>query len=466
MLQYRQVISSPEDPELKSLSVVAFLLAITLGLSVAAQAGVFGESDIKDSAGAVQSRIRVEIDSTGPLFYVTGVPYKVNVSLSNLGKDEIKIDSFDLTWKSDKKIELDVKPDTGAPKTAAPGATAVAAMTVTFPDDAGGQLITLSGNARCGAAVHSQEIALQISPQLEVTLLPSRMLVDPRQEPKRIGMSVINHSDSTFEGNVKISASPGLIIAPADVESKIDPYGLEAYVFSVAADKSTAPGHYAVFIDIAGKTKDWAAVDVSYLAKKASDIKIDGDLKDWKDVATVPITRYVDGNHAFVGKAMFAYDDNNFYAAFDIDDKNHELSTDSSSRAKANPPSDTVVIAFDPLIDGAKAARGGYRADDVEFTVLGAQNGSVVLKTWAEAKPLEQEMKTPIAFRRDGSKSLYEVAIPWSECKSFKFGKDKMLAISVLVNDSDGSKVTQYEWGGGLAGNVDPRKFMPVVLTK
>ena len=96
--------------------------------------------------------------------------------------------------------------------------------------------------------------------------------------------------------------------------------------------------------------------------------------------------------------------------------------------------------------------------------MIGAEGGSVVLET---TKGDEDDAKMPVAFTREGTKSRYEIAFRWNAFGGLmKPLVNQQFAMSILVNDSDGSKVTQTEWGGGIAGIKDPRKFIPVVLAQ
>ncbi|MHB9037228.1 MAG: sugar-binding protein [Armatimonadota bacterium] len=436
--------------------------AAVIMLTLLCASPMLGQSD---SSGCA---LNVEISADGPLFnYITGKPYKLTLKLVNPTQEEVKLESFEVAAKSDKNLAIDVKADGDAPKSVAAGQEAVASYTITFPEAAGNKIMTLTGAAKCFVVgTVKSELQILITPQIELTMLPSRMILAPSNESNRVGVSVINHLDNEFAGKVSVTASPGLKVSPAENEIKIDSYGLEAFLFEVKPESNLVPGHYAAYIDVAGKSKDWVAIDAPVLAKRSvGNIAVNGKLNDWNGAASVAIARLVDGaKWETIGKCRFTWYDSNLRLAIEVDDANHFINTDSQSRTKANPPSDTIVIGFDPLIDGAKDLSGGYRDDDCEITLCGAEAGSAALLTWAGGKSQETETKIPVAFTRNGAKSCYEVAIPWSEIKSFKPGKDAKFAMSILVNDSDGTTVTQTEWGGGLAGQVDPRKFLPVVL--
>lgn len=437
---------------MKSVAVVSMLMAMLLGLA----AGLCAADD--DFAAWV-------LTDGLPFPCVAGQECKVLISLDNTGKADLALSNWSVAVKPENSLKLEVKPDPANPSVVKPDETAMAIMAVTLPESAGGKNITLVCSVLAGGKLRSTEVEVPVTPQFEITLLPTRLILGPGDEPKPLGVSVINHTQDPFEGKVKLSAPAGLGISPAEVDMMIDPLGLEAFVLSIKPRDNPVPGHYTLWMDVGGKVKDWAMVDVPAVAKKIA-VKVDGALDEWKGAQSVSVTRVADGKHVSIGKAWFASDEKNFYVAVEVEDAKHFLSTDSRSRAKADPPSDTVVIAFDPLIDGAATLKGGYKDDDVEFTLVGAENGSVVLRTAAGSRTMEQDAKLPIAFKRTGNKSVYEVAIPWTELKAFNREESSMMAVGVLVNDSDGRAVTSYVFGGGLGASVDPRLFVPVVIAE
>jgi len=414
------------------------------------------------------------IIAQGPVFgYVAGKTYSLALVFTNQSKEDIVLRSFQVTNAGANGTALKTEPVDAGSKRVPAGATSTASFKVVFPVEAVGRQLTLAGavefehsgqtySARC-------EVPAYVIHEFEITLLPGRVILNPVGEPKRVGMSVINHSEAGFAGRITVSATGAIKVAPESIETSIDPFGLEAYVFTVSADKMAVPGHYAAIVDLAGKSKDWVAVDVPAAATRMSGAVVDGRLDEWEDKPKVTIARLVNNTswHS-VGKASFAYDSRSFYVALEIEDDKHFLSPDSKSRVKSDPPSDRVVIGFDTLLDGALAPTGGYKPDDVEYSILGAEGGSVALRTWVRGSRIAdgQESKASVGFRREETASFYEVAFPWDELAPTKATPKSMFALSILVVDSDGEGVTSAEWGGGLGEKIDPRKFLPVVLAE
>ena len=409
----------------------------------------------------------------GPGFnYVTGKPYKLELTITNLGDKEMKLEKFGVR-KHGGAWQVDAKPDGEMPTSVAAGQSAVGSFTITFPAEAAGSQTTLIGelNYSVDGRKYLTDcwMTLTLTPELEITLLPSRAVLDAQDRSKRIGMSVINHADTAFDGKITLSSSRGISFKPPEFETSIDPFGLEAFVFSVTADEKAAPGHYAVFVDVGGRVKDWVAVEVPVTAKKPkSAVVVDGKLDDWQDAAEIEIVRLTAENkYQRIGKGWFAYDVSGFYAAFEIDDEKHVQNQQLQDIWRE----DCIQMAFDPLMDGAMVASGMYKPDDYEYGFAQTNYGPVVSRSKAAmGKTLGRAEEVDFAFGRHGGKSVYEIRLPWSELAPFALDasreRENMLALSVVVNDSDGAGRDYVEWGGGIADKKDPRRFVPVVLAR
>lgn len=406
----------------------------------------------------------------GPIFnYVTGRPYKLTLTITNHTGSEMNLEKFGVSWQGVKGLSVDVKSEGEAPRSVAAGAAVSTDFTLTFPREAAAKMLTVIGELyySIDGRRHFTDcwVTISLTPELEVTLLPSRLVLDPAEEVHRVGMSIINHTNSQFDGKVTFKPYSGISVKPAEFEAKIDPYGLEAFVFGVSRDKQPAPGHYAVLLDVSGKVSDWVAVEVPVVVNRArGGIKVDGRLDDWQGAASISIAKPAgDGKPEAIGRGMFAYDDAAFYAAFEIDDSKHVQTNEWQDLWLQ----DSVQIAIDPLMDGARTQRGGYKGDDYEYAFAGTQKGPLVVRYQAGGdKPAGPIEGVPFAFANDGKKSRYEIALPWSELEPYERESGKPFAISVLVNRNDGAGRSYVEWGGGIGEGKDPRLFIPVILAE
>lgn len=319
-------------------------------------------------------------------------------------------------------------------------------FTVTFPTELGKKEVTLVTEVdyTVDGEKHVDDVwtTVNVTPEIEMSLLPARYIFDSEMKPSHAGMSIINNSDAAFEGNIVLKATPGIKVTPTEIAAKVDSHGLEIFRFDVAPDKDPVPGHYTVFVDVKNKASEWSMIDVPVFAKKSDGIKVDGQVKDWSNISAVTIAK-----PDATGK--FAYDDSNFYVSFEIEDKK-DIAADKNQPFRQ---ADSIVLAFDPLINGARTNSGGYKEDDCEFRFTDTTNGMAVTKMNELCKNIS------CVSKKEGSKSIYEMAIPWSELKPFEPGKGKMFAMSVLV-----SARNYLQWGGGIEPRKDPRLFIPVLL--
>jgi len=443
---------------------LAFVIAIAaMALAPCAAAEMPANPEVKLDA---------QLSADGPVFsFIPGKAYRLALTLTNGTKDELALVSFGVSAREPQGMAVEAKLDGTAPTKAAAGGTAVVNFALVFPKEAAGKIVTLSGDVSYGIGEKQYaatcKTGVSVTPEFEITLLPSRLVLNPKDGEKRVGMSVINHAEAPFEGKVSLTASPGLTLTPAEFSTKIDSYGLEAFVFGVKADPAIAAGHYAVFVDVGGKGKDWGAIDVPVVAKKAK-VEINGNLDDWKDAARFSIAKLmsVSGDKAEykpVGKGWIAYDDSALYMAFEIEDAKHVTATPPESMAAG----DSIRVAFDTLLNGAKTASGGYKDDDYEYIFGSAEQGLKVLRSQAAgSRPTGPVTTITCAVQTEGGKAVYEMAWPWAELDPLKPAKDKTFAVSVLISQDDGAGVSQVEWGGGMTPSKDPRRFVPVILAE
>lgn len=156
-----------------------------------------------------------------------------------------------------------------------------------------------------------------------------------------------------------------------------------------------------------------------------SGLKMDGDLSDWGDTYARDIEIYTDYTQApqtISGNIRYAYDEENFYFAIDAEDDVHEVVTSGSY----------------------------WNGDGLQFTIcatdetFGTSYG-VVYDDKADEIYKFGDTAIDVGVSRDGTKTVYEVAIPWSS----HFAKIPDVALfNVIVNDNDND-------GNGRRGCID-----------
>jgi len=435
---------------MKSLAVLSLMMAVLLGLAAGLCWGV--------ESGTLKASVTTE---GLPFPCIAGAVCKVTLDYANTGGADVDLKDWSASCIVDgKKIAATLDP--GAPLVAQPGKSVTATMTITLPESAGGKDILLACGVNAGGKVAKTDFLVPVTPVFEITLLPQRLILDPNGSAKTLGMSVINHKDKPFTGKVTITVNKGLSVTPSQIAANIDSLGLEPYMLKVAPVGKPAPGHYTLWVDVDQRSREWAMIDVPAAAKKQT-MKVDGNMGDWVGAQSVSISHYVGSKASTIGSARFAYDAKNLYVAIET----YEQVQLANPNVKSDLPGGMIEIAIDPLIDGANTAKGGFKADDRAYDLVAAAKGAALLRTQIGGKSVRQDTAFSVAVGKRGANSIYETAIPWTEFKAFKPGPGKMIAISVLVNAPSGNNLhNNYEFGGGLWGDIDPRLFVPVVLGK
>lgn len=398
------------------MKITAALLVLTALLLSAAS--VSSAKDLPDVTLSASAAIEGQ-----PYSCVAGVPCKVTLIADNHTNKDIAFSDWSVVPKGDKSISLDVKPDEDGSKTEGKSVTQVLNMTV--PESLGGKDLELICSVKAGDNTVSTILKIPVTQKYEVNMLPSRLVLMGGRSDS-VGVSIINHTDQQYDCKFAFTVTNGLQLEPSDLNVKIDPLGLEAYVIRVKKNGAPSPGHYTLWVNMNDKPVDWAMIDVPAEAKKTA-IKLDGKLDEWKGAQAGSI---VSSAPAVVGKVRFAYDAKNLYIA--VEDK-------SASQ---------IRIGIDPIVDGAKTPSGGLRSDDLVLVYWPVKSGISV--------KLECPAKKTTASAAIASKGGCEIAIPWSEMKGIKPKAGSSIAVSVATKSG--------EFGGGLGGTMDPRLFVPVVL--
>lgn len=358
-----------------------------------------------------------------PYSCIAGAHCKVTLIADNHTDEDIVFSDWSIVPKGDKSISLDVKLDEKGARAEGKSRTQVLMMMV--PESLGGKELELVCSVKAGDKTVSTNLKIPVTPKYEVNMLPSRLILMGGRSDS-VGMSIINHTDQQYDCKLAFTVTNGLDLEPKDMNVKIDPLGLEAYVIKVQKKGAPSPGHYTMWVNMNDKPIEWAMIDVPAEAKKTA-VKLDGKLDEWKGAQAGSI---VSSALAVVGKVRFAYDAENLYIA--IEDK-------SASQIK---------VAIDPLIDGAKTPSGGLRSDDLVLVYTPSKTGLAV--------KLESPAKKSTASAAIASMNGCEIAIPWAEVNGIKPNAGSNIAVSVLTKSG--------QFGGGFGSTMDPRLFVPVVL--
>lgn len=170
------------------------------------------------------------------------------------------------------------------------------------------------------------------------------------------------------------------------------------------------------FQDKTGTSKNiWSAdgrnlVSVQY----KQGIQVDGNTNEWGDMAPIELSEKLvyNGDLSVRANIKYAYDEEYFYFCTTVDDNVHY-----------------------PVLEGQY-----WTGDGIQFTLCGAND------TYGEYYAYSYDPKSntsftngydnlKYSFKRDGTTSIYEVAIPWKDC--FANGKPDEALFCLIVNDND-----------------------------
>ncbi|MCX7957718.1 MAG: hypothetical protein N3B13_01570 [Deltaproteobacteria bacterium] len=193
---------------------------------------------------------------------------------------------------------------------------------------------------------------------------------------------------------------------------------------------------------------------------------IDGDLSDFiqsrpitlnsKDY--VKLTSDTSGDNDISGIFYFMWDESNLYIAVVVkDDINYNIETPENIWK-----GDSVQIAFDADFDKTEMTYDSDGDYEIGFAVV---NNSVSSYRWVS--PITApSLKMVSAYKKSGDTLSYEVSIPFSNLFPLKPVIGKLLGVSFLINDNDGSGregFVQFTDGIGLGKN--PSAFGEMVLS-
>lgn len=184
---------------------------------------------------------------------------------------------------------------------------------------------------------------------------------------------------------------------------------------------------------------------------KAQNIIIDGKLDEWNAYPPIALPTRADQYHVYTynialdntAVCRYAYDDENFYLAVEVEDNIHVADTTKDKYWMG----DSVQIA---LCD-----TGVIFEDEIGFTH--ADDGSYKFTANLSDEKLDMiELKTA----RRGTKTYYEAKIPWG----VRYGADEELPegflFDIIVNDNDGmGRVYCLELAPGIAEGKNSAEF-------
>lgn len=363
-----------------------------------------------------------------------------------------------------------VRGPTGAKvKRIEPGTATDVTFVVTPPYPHSGERHWLGAGVRYKASQALLSMRAGASTKVGMPLGIRHYLEDTRRLQVTKVVELTNPGPDTLKGTVELSAPSGWKTIPPLAGFEIAPKEKQALKFVTTAPDATLPARYPGHLHIAIGQEHLPDIDVELeiaigCEKVKSPIRIDGRLKDWENAPQITITRRIEDGEKIKGpedlsaQVRVAWDEKFMYLAVEVTDDKFLQTLYGPDISRQ----DSVQVAFDTLRD---ANTGGYEDDDHEFGF--ALTPTDVL-AWRFYGPPEKEPgrvgSIEVAIVRQEGKTVYEIGIPWSELAPFNPAVGKSLAMSILVNDDDGMGLKRLEWGGGIAKQKQPSRFIGVRL--
>ena len=131
---------------------------------------------------------------------------------------------------------------------------------------------------------------------------------------------------------------------------------------------------------------------------------------------------------------------------------------------------DNIHIAID--CEG-KGAEGGNteivvaltKQGPMDWKILAADPHGDIPSQWSSANSKAKYVDQTIT--RKNNVTRYQLRIPWSELYPLVYDTTKPLRLSILVNKYNNSgRIGYLEWGGGVIGNKDPKKYGALYLNR
>lgn len=221
----------------------------------------------------------------------------------------------------------------------------------------------------------------------------------------------------------------------------------------------TAPGQAT--LTASGTVMPVASGTLTAIPQRA--ITVDGHLDDLTAMTPIQLPQDGDvqtspygGPADLSGSVWFTYDQQNLYiSALMTDDVQFQPATDSNIWQ-----GDGIQFAVG---SGAPGEQTAWSEIGAALTSAGPQ-----LYRWlANGESAGSVPGAQVAVTRDDAtrQTTYEIAIPWAHLLPIQ-PADRLVSLSLLVNDNDGSgRKGWIEWGGGIGGSKDSSLFKPAELT-
>ena len=200
------------------------------------------------------------------------------------------------------------------------------------------------------------------------------------------------------------------------------------------------------------------AKELYYAKVSKAAITVDGRIDDWKGIKRIRLREWQknaaekpDDPNDFSAAIAMAYDAENFFLLVDVtDDRHYEPYATGKTWM-----GDSIQLAFDT------APTGEHNRAEMDFALTDGGQETVALR------PLNTIDAAAVRYRirRDGGKTLYEIAFPLAALHAKDHGPGTRLGFSLLVNENDtGAREGYLRWSDGIGCGKDPEKYGQILF--
>lgn len=187
---------------------------------------------------------------------------------------------------------------------------------------------------------------------------------------------------------------------------------------------------------------------------------------DWESITGVQGNMQWTNVHDLSASCYLGYDEKNFYIVAEVTDDTHVQNFTKEEIWRE----DCIQFAFDTSNDALNpdmTGKAGFNTNDYNYGMALTADGPQIY-CWQSGKNEPAGLrKFPLAIKRDGDKTVYELVIPWENLAPLAPKAGRVFGFNFVVFDSDLTAQKQdLYWMGltpGLAGEENPslfRKFM------
>ncbi|RCX21446.1 acetyl esterase/lipase [Fontibacillus phaseoli] len=288
---------------------------------------------------------------------------------------------------------------------------------------------------------------------------------DAADQKMKTHMTLTNQSKHNFNGSLQVNyeteqGNQGTFTTDVD---QLEPgKSIVMIIPELASGERRVRGY-----DVSGKLvhRSGDFLHALKIDKPHSNIRIDGELKEWKDCAVFDVgdvkMKDWNGEDDASATGFLCWDPANLYLALEVTDDKHVQSSSGSEIWNG----DGIQFAI-----GIANADGGNPPEYHEFGLAMDDEGQLTKWRWLTPPgfSIQDFFETELAIHRKNQITVYEVAIPWDELILNKalVRPGMKLKFSLLLNDNDGDgRKGWLEFNSGIGTAKDIHAFGDIYLT-